>query len=475
MPPPTHCPPPDSAYPYNEGGEISRVALLMGIRLQPWQRLVLNRATQYRRARDARGRPVREYKYKKVLITVPRQSGKTTLIGPLEVFRMLLRPGSRTLYTAQTGADAAERVHDLIASVITSPLGGLMKPRYSSGSEGLTVRETGSKLRRFSPTLSAVHGGHPYLVVVDEIWKFDKVLGDGILGAVGPSQVTIRQETQNWLISTKGTAKSEFMNGLIETGVSGADPSLCFIEWSMPAGRDPYDPATWWQFHPALGNTQTEDSIASDIGLPYAEWMRGYMNVVVAADEPLIPLEDWDHLAGEPLNRPRLDDVAVAYDVGVLGQCASVVAAWGDTDDKTAVRVLRHAPGTQWVAAYVSDLAAQYPGMRFYADDGGPTRRVTDDLVSDRYGLAERIRTLSMTERGIADGNFLAAITETRALRHDGSQPLRTQIGAAATRDTNGVRILSRDKSAVPIPTLVAASVAAWGAAHAPAPMWVLP
>lgn len=474
LPPAKYCPAPDGAYPFNEGAEIAKTALLMGIRLQPWQRLVLNRATQYRWEKDALGNRVRGYKYKKVLITVPRQSGKTTLVGPLQIFRMLLRPGSKNMYTAQTGADAAERISELINVVEKSPLNEVMTPRRSSGSEGLTVNETGSTLRRFSPTLSSVHGGHPYMVTMDEIWKFDKALGDGMFGAIGPSQSTIRQEAQNWMISTKGTAKSEFMNDLITEGVEGADSSLCFIEWSMPEGRDPYDPKTWWLFHPALGNTQTVESLAADTSLPYAEWMRGYMNVVVAAENPLIPLEDWDHLAGEPLTRPGLGEVTVAYDAGTVGECSAVVAAWADADGKTAVRVVRQAPGVAWLAPYVADLAAQHPSLQLWADDGGPTRRVTDDL-RERHQLADRVRTLSITERGIADGNLLTAITETKKLRHDGSRPLRDAIANAETRDSNGVRILSRDKSTAPIPALIATSVAVYGSAHQAEPMWVLP
>lgn len=474
LPAPTHCPAPDPAYPLNEGAEIARVALIMGIRLQPWQRLVLNRATQYRWGANALGARVREYKYKTVVVTVPRQSGKTTLVGPLQVFRMLLRPGSKSLYTAQTGADASERIRELITSVIESPLREIITPRYSSGSEGLTVRETGSTLRRFSPTLSAVHGGHPHLVTLDEIWKFDKTLGDTLVGSIGPSQVTIRQEAQIWMISTKGTARSEFMNELIARGASGADPAMCFIEWSMPEDRDPYDPETWRLFHPALGNTQTPDSLAADATLPYAEWMRGYMNVVVAADDPLIPLEDWDHLAAEPLTRPTLDEVALAYDAGAVGECAAVVAAWEDADGKTAIRVVRQAPGVAWIAPYVAELAAAHPGMGLWADDGGPTRRVTDDL-RERHGLDDRITTLTITERGIADGNLLDAITETRQIRHDASRPLRDAIANAATKDTNGIRLLSRDKSTAPIPALIAASVAMYGAAHPAPATWVLP
>ena len=472
LPPPARCPAPDPAYPHNEGAGIARVALLMGARLQPWQRLVVNRATQWRWGRDAQGARVREYKYKTVLVTVPRQSGKTFLLVPLIVYRRLLRAGSKAVYTAQTGADAAERVREMIAAVIKSPLGALLAPRSSTGSAGLTVRETGSVLRRFSPTKDAVHGGHPHLAVLDEIWKFDQVLGDALLGAIRPSQVTIREESQIWLVSTKGTAKSTFMNPLL----AAEDGAMCVIEWSMPEGRDPYDPETWRLFHPAIGNTQSLDALASDAAsTPYAEWMRAYMNVIVDAADPLMPLTDWDRLADGPTTaRVGLDDVAVAYETGPLGSTGAVVAAWKDADSLTHVRVVRQEPGTQWIAPYVADLAAAHPGMGLWADDGGPTRRITDDLRA-RPGLDGRITTLTMTERGIADGDLLAAMLETGTLRHDASPVLRAAVANAETTERNGVRRLDRDKSPAPIPSLIAAAIAAYGATHRPPPLWVLP
>ena len=47
LPAPKFCPPMDPAYPFNEGAEVARLARLLGGYLQPWQRMVINRATQY--------------------------------------------------------------------------------------------------------------------------------------------------------------------------------------------------------------------------------------------------------------------------------------------------------------------------------------------------------------------------------------------------------------------------------------------
>ena len=479
LPAPAHCPAPDPAFPHNEGLEIARVSRLMGKTLQPWQRLVVNRATQWRPAVNVRGQRVREYKYARVLVTVPRQSGKTTLMGPVQLHRMLLRPGSSALYTAQTGADAADRMKELIGEVMASPVGELFTPRFSTGSEGLTLPETGTTLTRFSPTLSSVHGGHPHLVTLDEVWKYDQTLGEGLLGAIGPSQVTIREEAQIWMISTKGTARSDFMNGLIRDGIEGSDPHLCYIEWSMPDGMDPYDPATWWAFHPALGNVTGEGALASDMTLSYAEWMRGYMNVVTAAENPLIPAEDWDRLAAaeDATAMPDLasGEVSLAYEASAAGESAAIVAGWLDPAGYQRCAVLRQGAGTQWLAPTLVDLLAAFPALDVVADDGGPTRRVTDLLAELTPEDAPRVRTLRMTDRAIADQNLMVAATETRQLRHDGSEALRVAVSNAVMRETNGAGRFDRDKSTAPIPSLIAASVALWGATHRRETFWTLP
>lgn len=471
LPAPAYCPDPDPDYPLNEGREIARTARLMGGVLQPWQRLVVNRATQYRWGVNLAGRRVRQYRYRTVLVSVPRQSGKTWLTGPVQLHRILTRPGISTFFTAQTGHDAGKRMRELIAAVVSSPAGALVVPRFSNGSEGLTVPGTGSSLARFSPTPSSIHGDHPYLVTLDEIWKHSASLGQALLGAITPSQVTIRSEAQIWMISTKGTAQSDFMNDWLDRGHKGQDPYLCLVEFSMPEGMDPYDPATWWAFHPALGNTITPEALASDTSLPYAEWMRAYMNTLTAAENPVIAIEDWDHLAGQPDQVPDLGDLAVAYEVAPDSSCSAVVTAWQD-EDLTYVRVLHQAPGTAWLPGYVRRLAGRWPGIRWVADGAGPARRVTDELTGDA-DQPLRVRALSYAERGIADGNLLDAILQTGTLRHDGSEVMRVAIANVALRTTNGVRLIDRDRSTAPVPSVIAASLAAWGATHLTGPVFV--
>jgi hypothetical protein len=80
------------------GGAIARIADALGKPPMPWQQLVYDVATEV----DDDDRLV----YELVLITVPRQSGKTTLVGPVQLHRVMTNPGIRCFYTAQTGKDA---------------------------------------------------------------------------------------------------------------------------------------------------------------------------------------------------------------------------------------------------------------------------------------------------------------------------------------------------------------------------------
>ncbi|MDK7229770.1 hypothetical protein QP444_10905, partial [Winkia sp. UMB1185] len=72
-------------------------------------------------------------------------------------------------------------------------------------------------------------------------------------------------QAQRWYTSTKGTAASTFMIGMVGASLKGETPRLAYFSWEMAEGADPYDPAVWWSCHPALGNTITEEALRDEI------------------------------------------------------------------------------------------------------------------------------------------------------------------------------------------------------------------
>lgn len=456
LPPAAHHPERDPEW-LSEGAEIAAIARAMGRHLMPWQRKAIDVATEYRL--DSAGR--RRYRYSRVLITVPRQSGKTDLTVPVLVHRALTRTAA-CWYTAQTGQDARKRMMELLERVEGSLLQHLLTSTRSNGAEGVRVTEqTGSHVTRFSPTFSALHGEHPHLVVKDEIWHYSRELGDALDGAVEPAQITLGALAQHWDVSTMGTASSDYLNGLVDTGRAGTDPDLCYIEYSLPDGLDPMDPDNWPLFHPALGNTIAVEDLAKrarkalDSPARRATWLRAYCNRVVASDGSLVDLALWDDLAMD-VPAPAWDDVALAMEVAPGNAAAAILAAWTDArTGRPAVRIVRQEPGTKWLVPYMDELLSRGAHGEVAVDGAGPIARFAQDLEA----LGHEVRRLNMSEYGQATEALLDYAGPAASLIHDGSDELREQMGAAEVRRSNGVRRFSRD-TARPTPAVIAAAVA---------------
>lgn len=521
-PEPTYAPERDLSW-RTEGDEIARVSRLLGRDPMPWQKRVWDIGTEYRLVDvpwpDGKIRPGtlkrRQYRYNTVLVTVPRQSGKTAGMAPLRLHRMLRlyaedtaiaravreatgapveRP-QRTLYsTAQTGKDAGRRMRDMITLVMSSPLAEVFKPHFSTGAEGLEFmpplpeghpdRGPGPRLTRFAPVIGAIHGETPHMVDLDEIWKLDEDIGRDIFdGAIEPAQITLHGMAQTWLFSTMGTEQSVFMNRLVKQGRLGARRGLAYFEWSMPDGHDPYNPDTWWLFHPALGNTITEPALesrmpgvegtedADEDDAPvrsHAEWMRAYMNRLTSAADPVISDEQLTALVTDPAGGPPdTHKVALAYEVAPESSCATVVAAWRDNDGTPCIRTVHTAPGAAWLPDFIEALAKTWEPTLIAADDGGPARRITDNL---RETTDIDVQTLDFRSFVTATDQLLT-LARDRGVRLDGSKTLHDGFLRLETRTTNGLARFDRDRSPGPIIGPIAAAVALWAYDHATEPV----
>src|SRR5215475_9277242 len=82
------------------GGAVAAMAAAYGRPLMPWQSYVADVGLEV----DADGRFV----YKLIIVTVPRQSGKTTLFGAVLDHRALVVPRARCWFTMQSAKDAVD-------------------------------------------------------------------------------------------------------------------------------------------------------------------------------------------------------------------------------------------------------------------------------------------------------------------------------------------------------------------------------
>ena len=461
----------------SDGAAIARIAEAMGVPLLPWQRQVLDVATE--RTAPTERNPDGELVHPFVFVTVPRQSGKSTLVWTLVMHRLLtLEPMSTMFYTAQTQQDARRRFRDLEKLTLASPFASRIKFRRSmsdTGAEGpaRAPRAGGEKLpgpriSTFAPGPNAVHGETPELVILDEVFAHSLETGTAMVDdAIIPAQQTLEGRKQLWLISTAGTSSSGFMRRWVEAGRAGTMKGLAYFEWSAPAGADLYDPAVIESFHPAVGHLVTAQGLLDSRPASPAAWQRAFCNLWVETADPLVDLGHWDALPSTwALDAPRRADVAIGFELEIDGASSSVVAAWRTPAGDPCIHVLHTAPGSAWVRDYVTQLQRSWRPRAIGGDNAGPTRRLLDELDVD--GVT--IERLTLGDFTTATDSLLTAAGDG-TLHHDGSATLRRGIAGAVLQRTGDASRISRQHSSGHVAGLIAAVVALRLYDHADRPL----
>ena len=153
------------------GRRAAGMSLALGAPFMPWQRQVADVAL------EAQPLVPGAMRYPLVVVTVPRQSGKTTLLRAVAMVRAMSRPRHEVVYTAQTGKDARKQWRAWCSAITEppSPFAGVAHLRRSQGSEALTLPNS-SSVAPFTPAPKSLHGSSPPTVFVDEAWSFDEEL-----------------------------------------------------------------------------------------------------------------------------------------------------------------------------------------------------------------------------------------------------------------------------------------------------------
>ena len=429
------------------GPEVALIAEKLGLPLMPWQQQVVDVALEID---PESGRLA----YREVVVTVPRQAGKTTLLLAVMTWRALKWPAQRIAYTAQSGKDARLKWEDDQVPILErSPFGDLFRVRKTNGSEAIRWNN-GSLHTVISPTDTAGHGTQCDLGVVDEAFHLsDHRLEQGLK----PAMVT-RDQPQLWVISTAGTSSSSYLKSKVERGRDAVrdevSSGLAYFEWAAHPEAAPDDPATWWSCIPSLGHTVTEETIAGEqLSMEPAEFERAFLNRwTMQAFASKIPARSWEACTSD--RSPDPESVTFAIDVSPDREFGSIVVC-----DGTTVELADRRAGTEWLVARCIALWDRYNPVAFVVDGAGPASTIVPDLEA----AGVRVEVTNHRAYASACGRFYDAIVNRKA-RHTDQVDLTTAVAGAATRKLGDAWAWSRSSSAVDISPLVAATLALWGA-----------
>lgn len=355
------------------GHEVAKIAELLGTPLLPWQRLVVDTALELTDG----GR----FAYREVVLTVPRQSGKSALLCALMVWRAVaFGKRQRIAYTAQSGKDARNKLLDEFAPMVQdSPIGNTVERVYRMASDPAVIFRNGSRIMALASSETAGHGqtlsGGAFL---DEAMAdVDDRREQSLLPAMSTARTA-----QLWVVSTAGTESSAYFARKVATGREAAaatEPTpIAFFEWSaVDDDADADDPEVWRSCMPALGTLTDEVAIRhARQTMTDGEFRRAYLNRFSRQEERVIPPSAWDAVQGDARPDGR---IVFAVDVTLDRSAASIVAA----DERGHLEVVDNRPNVDWLPERIAELVARHDAP-VALDAYGPAGMLADTLEERR-------------------------------------------------------------------------------------------
>jgi hypothetical protein len=347
---------------------------MMGVPLMRWQREVADVGLELIESPAGLLIPA----YREIVITVMRQTGKTTILLALENDRCISWGRTcRVVYTAQTGWEAHKKlINDHAPMIQLSDLGQFVaRVLRGAGNEAIEY-VNGSRIEVVASTASAGHGATYDMGVIDEAFSD---VDDRREQAILPALLT-KPDGQLIVASTQGTDESIYLNRKTEMArqatIDDTGHGVAYFEYSANPETDDYaDPETWWSCMPALGWTITEEVVAHAFQTMTAnEFSRSMMNVRDSSESfRPIPVDLWT-AAADGSAAPG-DGLVFGVEVNIDRSMSAIVAA----DSSGRVEVIDHGPGVSWLRPRIEELLVRH-SADVVIDPRGPARAVGEDL-----------------------------------------------------------------------------------------------
>lgn len=412
--------------------------------------------------------------YDVVLFTVPRQTGKTTgVLFPVYVLRCTMW-GIRQMcvYTAQDRNSARRKFQNDFLEILSAAPGYVRgvdyRVREANGSEEIYWPSSRSKLWISATNPSSGHGDALDMPGLDEIFEHHDLEVDQ---GFNPPMVT-RPDAQKWLLSTAGTRRSVYLKDKREIGRRAVadDTGLGFAHFEWSAG-DPgsdedwspewvHDRSKWWHVMPALGHTQTEAKVASQLQeLGVGPFIRAFGNLDDDGDDDQgspIDLDEWSALVLEPEQVGTIDRIMLGVEVAKDRSSATIGMAGTRDAGGYLVEVIDSRPGTRWVPERLAELSNRHSAEGVAIDPSGPA----GSLIADVEALGLDVKRVSGRAAAQACGALVDRVP-TGEIFHLGQQELDGAVVDARTRALGEAWVWDRkqDDDDNPVAPLIAVTL----------------
>lgn len=447
----------------NDGARAAAVARMLGTPLLPWQAYVMDVATEI-------DPDTGSYYYNRVVISTPRQCGKSALVDVDDTYSASLGPARRIVYAAQTGKDSEDHFKEFRDRIMRSRLKQVVD-RFRLSNGNMSARfVNGSTISPMAMTKVAGHGKQLDKMTIDEAFSLTKEQGDTILDAVVPTMNTRLKRTgvnaQLWITSTEGTADSTFFNDVLDELRAGeGDPRTCWFDFGVPFDSDPEDLSNIMRWHPAAGLLWYEPQL-NDFSLQFGDNRRGFARAFgnlrdTGLSERIIGEDLWNTTYCAPVG-PDMIDGTVCFGVAVdVDATHTSISAAIKSDTGVSTQLISVLDGTGDAPAEIRRLAQRY-NAAVCMDPKGPGASLRD-AISDAVRMCDLPQSDYLTV-----GQAYVSGLENGLIHHAADDTLDQSVATSArTWSGDAWRITRRGSTGMTSP-LESCFLAAWGVEHTP-------
>lgn len=365
------------------GFDVIEFGKAIGTPLDPWEEVAVIRGGELL----PNGRP----RFRKLLIIVARQNGKTFMLDVLVKYWLYVECRSDILITSKNRGKAKEFWANIIASTRKHPELKAFYEKHKEAAGEEFYRTTDGVVFRFAaPNGDAGRGDSNERVVLDELRQHRN---EECWSSAYPSMAA-KPFGQLVAITNQGDDKGVVLNDLREAAMTyiktgKGDHRLGILEWSAPDDSSPLDVHALAQANPNLGYRLDLDDLLSDAkgalaqgGDKLNEFLTERMCIRIRSFDGAINPDAWNEgfVEGD-LSHPDLDRVA-AIDISGDRRHVTLMAGARIADGRIRVETKMEWSGPDAVADMRRDLSGQLKGKfrAFGWIPNGPTAAISTDM-----------------------------------------------------------------------------------------------
>lgn len=420
----------------------------MGLSFDPWQdglgRLILGKNSQGKYAADL------------FAMSVPRQSGKTYLLGAM-TFAMCVQARTTVIWTAHRTRTAAETFKSMqgfaARSEISPHVKGIVRGAGNEAVEFVNGSRIlfGARERGFGRGFAGID-----VLIFDEAQILTESAMDDMVPATNaaPNPLIVMAGTP-----PKPTDPGEVFTVLRQEALDGESSDIGWVEIAAEPGSDPLDRSQWPKMNPSYPARTSERAIMRMYKVLSEDSFRREAQGIwdeVSAHRPLVTLAHWKEMADVgPLDDVAPDalgvDMSHGRDISVAGcwvegENAHIEQVWAGTD-----------PGA------VLDWITERAGRRIpvVIDAASPAASLGPELRARKCNVVQTTAGTMAAACGLLENRIV-----TNTLTHGAQKPVTDAIMAARKRpirDAGGWGLDRRDPDSAIYP-IVAATLALFGA-----------